>query len=409
MQDIENQLTGLIDDPDFLELNHRFGRFNIFEAVGAVRGELRHSNFLAFLMSPHASHGLGSEPLQRILRSMLEQCPSEVRPIGSLNIAVGDLDGADVRREEHNIDILIELKEFELVVAIENKVDSSAGDGQLKRYASVINSHFPNYRHLLVFLTPDGTEPREEGWTAYGYTTLATTIDSLLKARTPPPGETALVLKHYTEMLRRHIVEDEKLKELAMQLYLRHRDALDFIFECRADGQENLLNELLPIIKSHHSLQFDSSSATALRFAPTKWSQCPALNTCPTSEWTKTGRNLLFQVRSYKTDESGARDKIHLSLVLGPSTPQLQAYLHQKMSADPKTFSGISKTPGTLWSTVFKRELLSPKAASKMEEDEKRKHVRDAFMIFMETDFTILTEAAIRIISEFPAPMGAVQ
>ena len=48
--------------------------FNLFEAVGAIRGELRHSNFLAFILSPARSHGLGTEPfLQNISKSIVEQ------------------------------------------------------------------------------------------------------------------------------------------------------------------------------------------------------------------------------------------------------------------------------------------------------------------------------------------------
>jgi hypothetical protein len=43
-----------------------------------------------------------------------------------------------VHRERDNIELLIEVPSFKLVVMIENKVGSSAGDGQLARYKELV-------------------------------------------------------------------------------------------------------------------------------------------------------------------------------------------------------------------------------------------------------------------------------
>jgi hypothetical protein len=61
MSNLEDRLAILVDDPDFRKIDKQFRRFNIFEAIGAIRGELKHSNFLSFILSPARSHGLGSE------------------------------------------------------------------------------------------------------------------------------------------------------------------------------------------------------------------------------------------------------------------------------------------------------------------------------------------------------------
>jgi hypothetical protein len=45
--ELELRLGALFDDPDFNIVHRRMSPFNLFEAVGAIRGELRHSNFLA--------------------------------------------------------------------------------------------------------------------------------------------------------------------------------------------------------------------------------------------------------------------------------------------------------------------------------------------------------------------------
>jgi len=403
MSETETGLSQLIDDIEFARFDSRFRLFNIFEAIGAVRGELRHSNFLAFLMTPHAAHGLGSELLQRILRGIIERCPVNLRPISSLKVAVGDLDGADVRREQDNIDVLVEIRDLNLVVAIENKVGAKAGDGQLARYGEIVRSKFPHHQRLLVFLTPERHEPDEEGWIAYGYAELAAVIDAFRRSRAPPPSEEiAIVLKHYVDMLRRHIVEDEELKQLAIQIYQKHRDALEFIYSCHSEGNESLLEEIRPILESQSNVVIDRNSPTVLRFVPAEWIAIPQLNACPPQLWTKTGRNLIFEIKSLKTDESGSRDKIQLSLILGASDEGLRQYLFRRMQSDPKTFSGIGKTMGQLWAMVFKRELLSRNSAMRMDDDEKRNAVRESFEGFLKAEFVSVTGAVVKICSEVP-------
>jgi hypothetical protein len=49
----------LIANRDLERLEALLDRFNILEALGVVRQELRHSDFLAFLMDPKGNHGLG--------------------------------------------------------------------------------------------------------------------------------------------------------------------------------------------------------------------------------------------------------------------------------------------------------------------------------------------------------------
>lgn len=161
--ELEQRLGALFDDPDFNSVHRRMAPFNLFEAVGAVRGELRHSNFLAYLLSSNRPHGLGAKPLVALLRSILMRMPPEGRPIMALELLASDLNDAVVYRERDNIDILIELPSINFVVAIENKVGSKAGDGQLGRYDEALKASHANHRRLMVFLTPDSTQPDYDG------------------------------------------------------------------------------------------------------------------------------------------------------------------------------------------------------------------------------------------------------
>ena len=49
----------IVDDAEFSELETLLDPFNIFEALGIVSQEQRHSDFLAFLSEPARNHGLG--------------------------------------------------------------------------------------------------------------------------------------------------------------------------------------------------------------------------------------------------------------------------------------------------------------------------------------------------------------
>ena len=134
LKDLEQKLGALFDDTDFSAVHRSMSPFNLFEAMGAVRSELRHSNFLAYLLSPSRPHGLGTKPLGALIRSVLMHMPAEDRPLMALELLASDLNDAIVYRERDNIDILIELPSMKFVVAIENKVGSKASDGQLERY-----------------------------------------------------------------------------------------------------------------------------------------------------------------------------------------------------------------------------------------------------------------------------------
>jgi hypothetical protein len=57
----------VVENDDLLELEALIGRFNIFDALGIKDAEIRHSNFLAFILDPAESHGHGQLFLNAVL------------------------------------------------------------------------------------------------------------------------------------------------------------------------------------------------------------------------------------------------------------------------------------------------------------------------------------------------------
>ena len=304
---------------------------------------------------------------------------------------LGDLDGAVVHREWNNIDLLIEIKQVGLVVLIENKIGAKAGEDQLARYKSVVESRFPREKLLFVFLTPEGDEPNEPGYISFSYSELAKVIETLWRGPDSDlSADAATIIRHYVEMLRRHIVPDEKLQDLARQLYERHKEAFDFVFECRPEP-ESLLEGTRALLEAQPGLVQDRHGANILRFVPEDWIKIAELNSCESSAWTKTGRNLLFEIKR-------TEDRLIVALIIGPAAPELRHKLYDGAAARPDLFRGLIKPMGRFYAMIYKRELLTPAAAKDLETSEKAAVIESAWQTFLRDDLPLLQSAVLDII-----------
>lgn len=149
----------VVDNPDLERLEALLEQFNVFEALGVVRQELRHSDFLAFLLDPLQNHGLGDAFLRKLLQKAVVVGQSDTLPVTLIDLDIWSLEGVSGQREWRGIDILLLDDQHQLVVIIENKIDSQEHSNQLNRYRQVIRQHYPNWRTLALYLTPDGDEP----------------------------------------------------------------------------------------------------------------------------------------------------------------------------------------------------------------------------------------------------------
>jgi hypothetical protein len=399
----EEKLSKLLDDLKFQELDARYRKFNFFSALDAAHVELRHSNFLAFMLSPNESHGLGAGFLSRVLRLFLTKLQGASRPISSLELQLANLDSAFVERERDNIDISIEVPPLNLVVIIENKIKSSVSDGQLTRYKEIVQRKYKGWHQIFVLLTPEGYDAGEYDfdYIACGYGELVELLSGYLgQTRSSLSPEVALVLDHYIEMVRGSVVDDEKLKELARQLYYRHKDAFEFVFRSRPD----LLDPLRSVIEANDKLVLDRGNPQMIRFAPAAWAHFPALNACPKSEWTRTGRNLLFEVKANKITE-----RVSVGLVLGPGEDRFREHMYSNAKKRRSIFVGLVDPMGRKFSTIFIRDLLSASAAENTEYEEKVAAIEAAWEIFLTNDLPALkseVDGIVQLYEQSPQSTG---
>jgi hypothetical protein len=343
----------VVDNAELEELEAVLAEFNIFEAVGAVRQELRHSDYLAFLLNPTSRHGLGDGLIKRFLKMVL--LDSEKGDISSVDIDVWDLNHVEVRREWNNIDILIIDDRKTWIVAIENKIDAGEGDEQLSRYRGTVQRAFQDYKKLFLFLTPEGAAPSDECWLSVEYGKLAELIDDLRKARhsTINP-DVATLMEHYTAMLRRHIVSDSKVAELCRQIYAKHKAALDLIIEHRPDVQLQIAEELKELVRqtTTSGLEMDSSTKPYVRFAPSAWNETAWQKSG--EGWTSSKKLVLFEFQNYLTSLS-------LKLIIGPGDAAFRKRLFDRSKEDSKLFNGGMGTLYNKWTQIYKHPFLSKK------------------------------------------------
>ena len=154
-----NQIV-LVERTEQEEKRKRGECFNLFQILLLSRNEVRlHSAFLAELLNPQASHGMGSQ----FLCSFLNRVDSSFQ---------FDIDSAQVKVEHFignvsedytyggRIDLLIQDKNRQTII-IENKIDAYDQPCQLYRYAryAVEDLHLTDKNYKLLYLTPNGAEP----------------------------------------------------------------------------------------------------------------------------------------------------------------------------------------------------------------------------------------------------------
>ena len=307
--------------------------FDALDFIGELRPESGESlwaseefqsNLLAWLLSPTQSHGLGD----RFLRQLLHRTGVPV-PARS-----ADWSAAEVSREwEHVVhgqlgylDILIVDESAQVLCAIENKTFSSEHHEQLTRYRNALEIAYPTFTRYHVFLTPQGTKPlREEErahWTPLTYSAVFEVIQSIVDASDEPTNaDVRAFLRQYATTLRRNLMPDTSISQLARRIWLEHREAMELLIANRP----NWVAETTPILEEAIAHQpgwiLDLQSSSYVRFHSVDWNQFEASQTG--TSWVP-GSNalLLFEFAFYD-------GRPYLKLVLSRSDGDIDRLRHE--------------------------------------------------------------------------------
>lgn len=380
----------LVDNPELEQLERLLDQFNIFEAIGAVRQELRHSDFLAFLLNPRQPHGLDDTFATQLLQRAVANLSNAETVPTRIDLALWDLSELEVRREWRNIDLLLLDEASRTVIVIENKVGSNEHSDQLARYRKVVADAFPGMRAFGIFLTPEGDEPSDDFYASLSYGEISELVDKLVESRSSTLGpDVRTLLIHYVQMLRRHILSESEIAELCRRIYRKHQRALDLIYEHRPDLQSELQEICEQLVREQPELTLDHSTKTAIRFVPNAWTEIAALN--EGSGWTSSGRMLLFEWANRST-------RLNLRLVIGPGPDETRTRVYNMAQDRKPPFAPSFNSLGNSRRTIYQKKFLSAPNYEEASMDDLERTVRQHWQQFLELE---LPEFVQIVLNEF--------
>lgn len=340
----------LLVAPRLHDLERRLPGFNLFRVLRADRGELRHSNMLAWLLSPDESHGFGDRFLRGWLMRVLHATTSEV---SAAKADVAPFRAVRVLREWSNLDIVVHvtLDAEEWVVAVENKIESIQSDDQLVRYERRVRESFPNAKLVLVFLTMRDEEPASDAWIPADYGQVRDQIDDCLAERRGTIGDgPRLLIDHYRNAIQEILVTDPALVALARNIYSRHRRAIDFIVAQREDGEALLSEEVAKAMREGAAaarVKPRCSTKGFVRFLPEAWATPKNL----------AGRAWGAEESAYLLCEIALGGNVPiLKIVEGKSPPEWRMQLFEIARASGAGFKVRAKLPEQ-WMSVYQLKL----------------------------------------------------
>ena len=296
-------LERFAQDPDLGKLERQMSEFNLFTVMGQERRELTHSNILAWLLDAQGNHGLGDGFLNRFLHRN--------------GIEMPDLSAAKVFRERYRTDILLIDEQSRFLCAIENKVDSGEHSEQLARYRKILEGNHPDFIRRYLFLSPKGTLAQDETernyWKAVNYGVVCQVVEETVESLADSVSEDARVfLRQYAKALRRHILGDAEVQELARKIGQQHKRAIALINQQSGDRPTQVGSILQELVERKRWV-LGPCSRSFIRFLPREWKSHQPLQTG--NGWGDGKHLVLFEFHQ-------ELDALNFKLTIGPGPDQ---------------------------------------------------------------------------------------
>ncbi len=349
------RLSHLLTNRHFIELEQFLNKPNLFSALRVQEHEIRHSKFLAYLLDPNETHGLGTAFISNFILWLSQKTGNDIL------IYDLDLDMAYIKAEwsgkdkesKDKLDIFINIpsknnNEFQgFVVAIECKINSTQSDGQLEKYSKLLKDNgFESA--TCIFLTVFGEDCGDANckkWISLTYTDLVlnaleTTIISHGKLISE---KISYVLDDYKEtileladekrveeidnlceslLIYKDVINDSRYSEF---LKIKHRRATEKLKKF-FDGKRNRLKKSFEYFckENKSKITYATSNSAYLRFYPSMRELYPlTVDKSLTVDrggqvayrWVEDGFPLLFEVFLQDREASVT---LRLNLVFGP-------------------------------------------------------------------------------------------
>ncbi len=375
-----NNINDIARNNGFLRLHRELNKFNIFHATGMKNQEIKHTQFLGYLLDPNESHGLKDEFLIRFIQSL--PTPERMKD-SNINILDFNLSYARITKEktfskkqsnqkssspeknENRLDLLIEIPSLEspeqiYTIAIENKIRAKSGENQLENYKSSINQSYEKEVQktspILLYLSINEEELSDNSWTPILYSeTIIPAINSLIDDLHETLSDYMIfILKDYIQFINEEgaYESENKLEEIItnigpatinsiknlleikpkaieqQRLRTRYEKALNYIKKYDADPRIAILkhfrNQFIQgsgVHNKYKDFRLETSNRTRLRFSllsEDNGKKLAAICQEPTKLWLESQQNLAFEITLTESETQG-NINFRLSLFLGPT------------------------------------------------------------------------------------------
>lgn len=350
------KLEKLMLSEDLEELNLSTNKFNIFTALKLHNNEIRHSNFLGWLMAPYENHGVGDYFLKEFLKESIKNFSQTDKVTLSLSdIAYADFSDCEIRREHENIDILLTSNKNKFLCVIENKIWTGEHDEQLERYAKYVNENFADYNKIYIYLTPNietdkliqkeykNSQNQAEHiyYIPMNYEQVYGVINKTLKFKSQYLNdEVKIFIKHYRNMIERKIMrnEDEKVTELCRKIYRENKEAIDLIIEKVNSTSSRIADILREIVAERNDIVAEENNKD-------KYIRCIPAGV-DTTKLKFGSEKALKSKLAVVIELTNHKDQVLLQLSINPADEKHQAehtklvnFLQEKLGVDFKNFA----------------------------------------------------------------------
>lgn len=196
---------------------------NIFTILKVEDVEVRHSNFLAYLLQNNVC-------FLKLFLCYKKICNLDSQIVEKLIKTPIDVN-REYKKEMHkrSIDIVMSFPEEKFVVVIENKIYSSEGENQLSDYYNYINdsTQFVGYTKKYIYLTLQGDLPeREEDRLHWSSVSYAAILDILLKTKRKNNTIQDILIGNYIDILKEKTVIVMDRVQDYYNLYKKNRELM---------------------------------------------------------------------------------------------------------------------------------------------------------------------------------------
>lgn len=383
---MQKNLSLLVKDPDLERLELNLKSPNFFSILNIEKREIRHSNFLSWLLDPSESHNLSGLFLTWFLKDIFSN--EKIKWTNEFLVDTIDMRNIRLYREWRHIDILIESDNF--VIVIENKIDSKERSNQLSAYRKIINENFPKKYKVFVYLSPTNLMPQKEIdrdiYIIYSYNEIKKNIETVLDVyKQSISDRVKLYLEDYLIILRRDIMKEHESIDLARLLYNNHKAAFDFIIENKPDR----LYDVSPIIEKvveKKGFILGSINKGYIRFlTPKLYSVIPR-----TGQGWSMKESFVFEIDIWPKN-------LALRTAIAPGNEHNRKILHNALM----NTKGSKKPTGKQWLCHFSKSKKVDISSENYEDDSKVEQVISTFLDECKDMITDVEEAILKVTNDF--------